>query len=135
MLVAEDIQTNQVVILGMLKRLGCKVDVVGNGRDARAAVSRNGYDLVLMDCQMPEMDGYEATAAIRRDEADRLANEPLARRIPILALTASVLGSDRQRCLEAGMDAHISKPIKAANLRIALAAWLVARSSAVTTAV
>ena len=133
-LVAEDTKTNQAVILGMLERLGCDVDVVANGREARAAVSRHTYDLVLMDCQMPEMDGYQASVAIRRDEADRLAVQPLVRRIPILALTASALEGDRQRCLDAGMDAHITKPIMAKDLRNALASWLVGRSSSATIA-
>jgi signal transduction histidine kinase/CheY-like chemotaxis protein len=103
-LVAEDNVINQKVIHMMLTRLGHRVDVVSDGREALAALDRARYDLVLMDIQMPEMDGYTATREIRKNEG--------ATRTWIVALTANALVEDRQRCLEAGMDDYLSKPIQ-----------------------
>jgi signal transduction histidine kinase/DNA-binding response OmpR family regulator len=105
LLLAEDNEVNQRVACLMLERLGFDVDVVGDGQAAVAAVMAGRYDAVLMDCQMPVMDGFEATAAIR------LA-APAGPRLPIIALTASALESDQRRCLAAGMDAHVAKPIR-----------------------
>ncbi len=123
-LVAEDNQINQQVALGFLNRLGHQVDVVGNGLEAVDAVRLRPYDLVLMDVQMPEMDGIEATAAIRRlHRKDR-------RHLPIIAMTANALDGDRERFLTAGMDDYVSKPINRDKLEAALGRWLGGRDSA-----
>ena len=113
---AEDNEVNQKVVSRMLERLGHRSEVAINGRDALDRAKTGTFDLILMDCQMPEMDGFEATARIRAALAGR-------RRIPILALTANASDADRQRCLEAGMDAHLSKPLKLERLAEALATW------------
>jgi signal transduction histidine kinase/CheY-like chemotaxis protein/HPt (histidine-containing phosphotransfer) domain-containing protein len=123
-LLAEDNLVNQRVATAMLERMGCRVDVVADGRAALAALTQADYDAVLMDCQMPVMDGYDATAEIRRGEA---AREP-ARRVPILALTANAIDGDRERCLNAGMDDYLSKPFRSAELRATLERWLAAPS-------
>jgi signal transduction histidine kinase/DNA-binding response OmpR family regulator/HPt (histidine-containing phosphotransfer) domain-containing protein len=116
-LVAEDNTTNQLVAVGLLERLGYRADVVSNGREAVEAVGRSRYDLVLMDCQMPEMDGFEATRTIRQ-------NESPDRRLPILALTADATVQGREQCLGSGMDDYVTKPIDRAHLREALLRWL-----------
>jgi signal transduction histidine kinase/CheY-like chemotaxis protein len=115
-LVAEDNEVNQKVVSRMLERLGHHAEVAVNGRDALERAKAGAFDIVLMDCQMPEMDGWEATARIRAAFAGR-------RRIPILALTANASDADRQRCLDAGMDAHLSKPLKLERLAEALSTW------------
>jgi CheY-like chemotaxis protein/HPt (histidine-containing phosphotransfer) domain-containing protein len=116
-LVAEDHAINQLVAVGLLERLGHRAEVVSNGREAVEAVARTRYDLVLMDCQMPEMDGFEATRAIR-------AQEDNGRRIPILALTADATDRVREHCHQAGMDDYLSKPVDRKLLRAALLRWL-----------
>lgn len=103
-LVAEDNMINQVVAVSLLAHLGCTVDVASDGREAVRRWSDGAYDLILMDCQMPDMDGYEATRAIRAAESD-------GARIPIVALTANAMAEDRAACLAAGMDDHIAKPV------------------------
>jgi signal transduction histidine kinase/ActR/RegA family two-component response regulator len=112
-LLAEDTPVNQLVASRMLKKLGHHVEIAGNGAEAVAAVARGRFDVVLMDCQMPEVDGYEATTRIRATERTG--------RLPIVALTASVTVEDRERCLAAGMDDFVSKPVKMADLARALA--------------
>jgi CheY-like chemotaxis protein len=102
-LLAEDNPVNQRVAVKLLEKMGHRVDVADTGRQAVAAVTRTKYDIVLMDCQMPEMDGYTATRMIRR--LSRASD------LPIVAMTAHSTVENRQRCLEAGMDDHISKPI------------------------
>ncbi len=117
-LVVEDNVVNQRVIALMLERQGCRVDVAANGVEAVEAAARGAYDLIFMDCQMPEMDGYEAARALRERERRGAA------RTPIVAMTANALGGDRELCLGAGMDDYLSKPITAVGLRDALARWL-----------
>jgi CheY-like chemotaxis protein/HPt (histidine-containing phosphotransfer) domain-containing protein len=102
----------------MLKNFGYHGDVAANGREALRALEILPYDLILMDCQMPEMDGYEATQEIR-------ARDWPARRIPIIALTAHATRGERDKCLRAGMDDYISKPVEKENLRQTVAYWLV----------
>jgi two-component system, sensor histidine kinase and response regulator len=108
-LLAEDSLMNQKLAIGLLKKKGHEVCVVKDGVEALAAYQRQPFDLILMDVQMPEMDGFEATAAIR-------SVEPQGAHIPIIAMTAHALKGDRELCLEAGMDAYIAKPIRADEL-------------------
>jgi PAS domain S-box-containing protein len=115
-LLAEDNLVNQVLALRLLQKLGCCVDVVGNGREAVAAVARGEYALVFMDCEMPEMDGFEATGAIRQGET-------CSRRVPIIALTANAMQGDREACLAAGMDDYLSKPLGLRDLERMLRRW------------
>jgi CheY-like chemotaxis protein len=117
-LVAEDSPVNQIVAARMLERCGATVRVAGDGREAIAAVNAEDYDLVLMDCQMPTMDGYEATAQLRALE------DGSERRIPIIAMTAHALEGDRERCLAAGMDDYVSKPMRHAELVEKLRQWI-----------
>ena len=116
-LVAEDNTINQLVAVGLLERLGYRAEVVSTGRQAVEAVARTRYDLLLMDCQMPEMDGFEAARAIR-------AQEGPGRRMPIIALTADATERVRDLCDQAGMDDHVSKPVNRELLRQALQRWL-----------
>ncbi len=118
-LLAEDNPVNQEVALNMLENIGCRVRVVDNGRLALDAFGEGGFEIILMDCQMPEMDGFEATAAIRRQERDNNLE-----RTPIVALTANALEGDRERCLAADMDDYVSKPIKQNQLYEALTRWI-----------
>jgi PAS domain S-box-containing protein len=107
-LVAEDNPINQLYIIELLKHFGCTSDLASNGEEALAAVQQQRYDLVLMDCQMPEMDGFTAAREIRRKEA----SGELPRRHYIVALTANALAGDRERCMEAGMDDYLAKPLQ-----------------------
>jgi signal transduction histidine kinase len=116
-LMAEDNPINQLVTRAMLEQLGYAVDTVENGREAVAAVVHRAYDLVLMDCHLPELDGYAATAAIRRAEAGA------ERRTPIIALTADARAEDAARCLAAGMDAYLAKPMTREALAAVVARW------------
>jgi CheY-like chemotaxis protein/HPt (histidine-containing phosphotransfer) domain-containing protein len=115
-LVAEDNAVNQILVTRLLGQLGHSVLVVSNGREALAAVQQQAFDVVLMDVQMPEMDGFAASAAIR----DREARTPGSRRLPILGLTAHVMPGDRERCLAAGMEDYLTKPVRRAELAAAL---------------
>ena len=118
-LLAEDNPVNQKVALKMLERMGYRADIVRNGREVLAALTVQPYDLVLMDVQMPEMDGLEATRRIRAPEST-VRNH----RIPIVAMTAHAMKGDREICLEAGMDDYLTKPIQLAPLEAALNHWL-----------
>ena len=118
-LIAEDNVTNQQVALGILKNFGLHADAVANGREAVDALKTIPYDIVLMDVQMPEMDGYEASRAIR-DPQTGVANPA----VPIIAMTANAMQGDRNTCLEAGMDDYVAKPIAPRALAEALAKWL-----------
>jgi two-component system, sensor histidine kinase and response regulator len=109
-LLAEDNIVNQRVAARLLEKSGHSVVIVGNGKEAIAALHRESFDMVLMDVQMPEMDGFEATKAIRGDEAGQ------NKHIPIIAMTAHAMTGDKDRCLAAGMDGYVSKPIRAADL-------------------
>ena len=106
-LIAEDNRINQIVIVEILHNAGMKTKVVSNGQEASEAVKNETFDVVLMDCQMPQMDGYEATARIRSWEQ----SQPNALRLPIIALTANATQGDAEKCLQAGMDAYCKKPI------------------------
>jgi len=105
-LLAEDGKVNQCVAVGLLHRRGHQVTIAEDGRQAIAAWSAEPFDLILMDVQMPEMDGFEATAAIRQSE------RRIGGHIPIVAMTASAMKGDRERCLAAGMDGYVAKPIE-----------------------
>jgi len=117
-LLAEDDAVNQMVVQAMLARLGCAVEVVPNGAAACSAAARGAHDLVLMDCHMPGMDGFEATRRIRADERERGR-----RRVPIVALTADAVTTDRERCLAAGMDDFVTKPVSSATLAATVERW------------
>jgi len=123
LLLAEDNPVNQKVACKMLEKLGYRVDVAGNGQEAVAAHERSPYPLIFMDCQMPEVDGFEATALIRKMEG-RSAHTP------IVAMTANAMQGDRERCLAAGMDDYVAKPIRPKDLQAILDTWLHKRNQA-----
>jgi signal transduction histidine kinase/CheY-like chemotaxis protein len=118
-LVVEDNPVNQLVCQAMLARFGLIVEIANNGIEGLQALERNRFDLVLMDCQMPEMDGYEATRQIRADEQKRGLGH-----LPVIALTAHALSGDREKCLEAGMDDFLGKPFQVSDLEMMLERWL-----------
>ncbi|WP_428267514.1 response regulator [Haliangium sp.] len=120
-LLVDDTSVNRRLASKMLEKLGCAVDVAANGTEAVERFRAGRYDLVLMDCQMPQMDGYEATEQIRNHERGRGDG---GAHTPIVAMTANAMPEDRARCLDAGMDDYIPKPIRQATLRSALARWL-----------
>jgi len=108
-LLAEDNAVNQRVGTQLLQKLGCEVELARNGLEALAAARSGRFDVVLMDCQMPVMDGFQATAAIRAHEGGRV-------HLPILAFTAHALPEERERCLRSGMDGYVVKPVAAEQL-------------------
>lgn len=115
-LLVEDNSINRQLACLLLEKLGCRVDAVGNGRDALALAQRNRYDLIFLDCQMPDLDGFEVTMELRRREGQ-------TRRTPIIALTAAAMAGDREKCLAAGMDDYIPKPIDFEHLDQVLQRW------------
>ncbi len=135
-LIADDHRVNQQLAVLMVERLGHRADVVSHGLEAYEAVMRQRYDLVLMDCQMPEMDGFEATRQIRKseklkvngetsDEQRTTSDERLStQRVPIIAMTANAMQGDREKCLESGMDDYLAKPIKPEVLAEVINRWL-----------
>src|SRR5439155_5045158 len=116
-LVVEDNVINQKVAVRLLEKLGCRIDVAANGLEAVNTLARLAYDLVFMDCQMPEMDGFAATVIIRQREAHA------GQHIPIIAMTANAMQGDRERCLAAGMDDYVSKPVQSNALVAMLRKW------------
>jgi PAS domain S-box-containing protein len=126
-LIAEDNAVNQQVAFMQLQKLGYSADIVADGQQAVAAVQAHSYDVVLMDCQMPELDGFEATRRIRTWEADRRARKDAVAPLHIIAMTANAMVGDREECLAAGMDDYVSKPVRQADLAAALARSSMAR--------
>jgi two-component system, sensor histidine kinase and response regulator len=118
-LLAEDNLVNQKVAVKVLNKLGYNADVVANGKEALAALAKEQYDIVLMDCQMPEMDGYEATSAIRNPDSTVLNHQ-----VPIIAMTANAMKGDREACISAGMDDYLTKPVKPQKLYEMLEKWI-----------
>ena len=115
-LVAEDNPVNQLVAARMVEKCGFRVEIAENGKEAAALIREHQYSAVLMDCQMPVLDGYEATAQIRADEGP-------ARHLPVIAMTAHSLNGDREKCLAAGMDDYLAKPLSVSELRETLERW------------
>ncbi len=118
-LMAEDNLVNQLVTNSFLSRLGCKVTIAPNGKEALMIFTTHNFDLILMDCQMPVMDGYEATQAIRLFEKENFRN-----RTPIIALTANAMKGDDEKCYAVGMDDYLTKPIKQNEIEETLIKWL-----------
>jgi PAS domain S-box-containing protein len=129
LLLVEDNTMNQLVATKLLEKLGYTVDVAENGREALEAIAAGSYDAVLMDCQMPEMDGYEATRQLRRSENGGPT------RLPVIAMTAAAMEGDRERCLAAGMDDYVTKPVRAVAVDAVLARWLTGSDDAAPAAV
>jgi CheY-like chemotaxis protein len=116
-LVVEDNHVNQMVAVGILEHLGFTTEVAGNGFEALTALARSTFVAVLMDCRMPEMDGYDATVELRRIEGT-------GPRTPVIAMTAGVSMGEREHCLDSGMDDYVSKPVSPKELDAALLRWL-----------
>ncbi len=117
-LVVEDNLVNQKLALLQLKKLGYQGEAVNNGREAVQAATAQRFALILMDCQMPEMNGFEATAAIRATEARTGLH------VPIIAMTANAMQGDREVCVGAGMDDYLTKPVRLETLRAVVERWL-----------
>jgi PAS domain S-box-containing protein len=128
LLLVEDNPVNQKVAIKMLEKLGYRVEVAVNGCEAMAAIERAVYPLILMDCQMPDMDGFEATRRIRdREKAQGGIPAP---HVPIIAMTANAMQGDRERCLAAGMDDYVAKPIRSKDLQQVIETWLLKKRNA-----
>jgi CheY-like chemotaxis protein len=121
-LAADDNAINRIVTRAMLANVGFETAMAENGREAMEMAAQHEYAAILMDCQMPEMDGFEATREIRKAEHGR-------RRVPIIAMTAMAMPGDRERCLEAGMDDYLSKPVRRDELGEAIRRWLPVRAT------
>lgn len=126
-LVAEDNAINQKMILAMLNTLGLTADIANNGEEVLTLLEKQSYDLVLMDCQMPVMDGYQTTMVIRSRQPSN------TRQLPIIALTANAIKGDRERCLAAGMDDYLAKPYSIGQLQQILERWLHQETHVITT--
>jgi PAS domain S-box-containing protein len=124
-LLAENNTVNQMVALGQLQNLQYEANAVCNGLEVLKALERVSYDIIFMDCQMPEMDGYEATRAIRRREQNSASPCPWRSPVYIIAITANAMQGDREKCLAAGMDDYLSKPVRPSELQAALERWKV----------
>lgn len=122
-LLVEDQAINQRLATRLLERLGCRVDLAANGLEAVELAGRLPYDLILMDCQMPEMDGFDATLRIREGEKAQAMNHDSIPRVPIVALTAGAMKGDREECLAVGMDDYLTKPIRADDLARTVERW------------
>ena len=116
-LVADDGSVNRLLARYLLESLGCDVQFASNGTEALEALRTSSFDIVLMDCEMPELDGYETTVEIRR-------HERAATRIPVIAMTAHTGRSELDRCLQSGMDGHIAKPLQLDDVKAVLARWV-----------
>jgi signal transduction histidine kinase len=125
LLLVEDSWINQQVALGMLEQLGYEADLAANGREALEAIERGAYAAVLLDCQMPEMDGFQMATELRRREAQ--SGRPA---LPVIAMTASAMPADRERCLATGMNDHLAKPVRIAELSAKLERWVATSSAA-----
>jgi CheY-like chemotaxis protein/HPt (histidine-containing phosphotransfer) domain-containing protein len=125
---AEDNSINQRVALGQLRNLRYEANAVANGLEVLQALQQISYDVILMDCQMPEMDGYEAAQAIRKREQSLAQLCPWKSPVYIIAMTANAMQGDREKCLAAGMDDYLSKPVRAAELQAVLERWKLAEN-------
>jgi CheY-like chemotaxis protein len=125
-LLVEDNAINQMVAVALVEQLGYDVTVAADGIDALTSLAQHTYDAVLMDCQMPRMDGYEATAEIRRREGEAalIGAGESGGRTPIIALTASAMASERDHCIAVGMDDHLPKPVRREALAAKLERWV-----------
>jgi len=128
-LLAEDGAVNRMVAVALLEKLGCSIDVAANGIEALQALQRVSYRLVFMDCQMPELDGFEATRLIRRRESDPGQACPWRAPVHIVALTAGAMQGDREKCLAAGMNDYVTKPVRLGDLQAALERWQAAEAT------
>jgi CheY-like chemotaxis protein len=126
-LLVEDNEINQELAREMIQAAGHTCECVGDGKSGVSAALAGGYDLVFMDCMMPEMDGYEAARAIRAEEARRRAQGKRGPSIPIIAMTANAMKGDREQCLAAGMDDYMAKPLDPTDVEQMVRRWLVAR--------
>jgi CheY-like chemotaxis protein len=119
-LVVEDNAINQRVAVRTLERLGLEAAAVGNGRDALERLRHEHFDVVFMDCQMPLLNGYDATRRLRREE-------PAEEHVPVIAMTAQSMPGDREKCLDAGMDDYVSKPLRMGEIQQKIAQWVTNR--------